>query len=211
LQWDFEQGIRLQSSVSLGGPRYLRLPDGHGRLYCFGSDKSDDEPKSVISAVTSDGLNFEFEPGYRLQSNQSAYDALGITAAEVLAPESAGEPWIMVYSSWQDIPAGTAAPVHPGQDENAVASGRSENFAAESIAVDMAGYRSRIFVATSTDGLEWERGPCLIEGAGYGEEGLDAVHAEDMSLIQLDDGRYRMYYAACDKDGNWRIASAVTE
>ena len=61
----------------------------------------------------------------------------------------------------------------------------------------------------SADGLTWERGECAIDGAGYGGEGLDAVHAEDMSLIEIGNGTYRMYYAACDKDGNWRIASAV--
>ena len=38
-----------------------------------------------------------------------------------------------------------------------------------------------------------------------------AVHAEDMSLIRIGKSEYRMYYAACDTDGNWRIASAVTE
>ena len=74
----------------------------------------------------------------------------------------------------------------------------------------MAGYRSRIFVATSTNGLVWERGPRLVESARYDGEGLDAVHAKDMPLIQLDDGRYRMYYAACNIQGSWRIASAVT-
>jgi hypothetical protein len=40
---------------------------------------------------------------------------------------------------------------------------------------------------------------------------LDAVHAEDMSLVEFEPGRYRMYYAACDRHGNWRIASAVNE
>ena len=40
---------------------------------------------------------------------------------------------------------------------------------------------------------------------------LDAVHAEDMSLVQIGPSEYRMYYAACDRDGNWRIASAITE
>jgi len=66
-------------------------------------------------------------------------------------------------------------------------------------------------MAFSRDGLEWERGSCVIEGRGYGESGLDAVHAEDMSLIHLRDAGYRMYYAACDKDGSWRIASAITD
>ena len=73
----------------------------------------------------------------------------------------------------------------------------------------MAGYRSRIYVAYSADGLTWERGACLIDGGGYDSEALDAVHAEDMSLIQLDDGAYRMYYACCDNKGNWRVVSAV--
>ena len=56
----------------------------------------------------------------------------------------------------------------------------------------------------------WSESRCLVEGAGYGGEGLDAVHAEDMSLVPIGGGRYRMYYAACDRDGKWRIASAVT-
>ena len=75
----------------------------------------------------------------------------------------------------------------------------------------MAGFRSRIFSAHSADGAVWKRGECVVAGAGHGEEGVDAVHAEDMSLVALDDGRYRMYYAACDKDGRWGIASAITE
>ncbi|MDA0337837.1 MAG: hypothetical protein O2782_21935 [bacterium] len=51
----------------------------------------------------------------------------------------------------------------------------------------------------------------MLDGAGYGRVGIDAIHAEDMSLIRLDDGAYRMYYAACDNDGNWRIASARSD
>ena len=97
------------------------------------------------------------------------------------------------------------------QDPQATANGLSQDFAAASIASDMAGYRSRIFVAHSPDGLTWERGPCVIEGDGYDAAGLDAVHAEDMSLVEIGNGGYRMYYAACDASGNWRIVSAVTE
>jgi len=88
--------------------------------------------------------------------------------------------------------------------------GRSEDFAAASIAVDMAGYRSRVLVAHSNDGMDWGGTQCVIEGTGYGGDGLDAVHAEDMSVISIGDDRYRMYYAACDTRGVWCIASAVT-
>ena len=203
VNWEFEDGIRLQAAGRLGGPRYGLLPDGRGRLTCF------DRERGVVSAITADGLHFELEPGCRLAANQTEYDAAGITAAEVIAAGSGDKPWIMVYSAWQDLPPGREAPLHPAQDPDAVASGISADFAAASIAVDMAGYRSRIFMAVSADGLAWERAGCAIEGAGHGGDGLDAVHAEDMSVIQLDDGRYRMVYAACDTHGAWRIASAV--
>lgn len=217
LHWELEEGIRLQNLGGVRGPRYLQLPDGRGRLYCCSSKfgpggiASDQRiATSVISAITSDGLNFEFEPGDRLRDNQADDDTAGITAAEVLSPSIKDDCWTMFFSAWQDVPPGTKVPLHPSQDVNAVASGTSDDFAAASIASDLSGYRSRIFVACSTDGLVWKRAKCVIDGLGYGGAGLDAVHAEDMSLVQIGKNEYRMYYAACDKDGNWRIASAVT-
>ena len=217
LHWEHEEGIRLQSDGGVGGPRYLPLPEGRGRLYCFNSEFGPGGPASgqrlsqgVVSALSSDGLDFDLEPGYRMQSGQTEYDAVGITAAEVIPPKGAGNPWTMIFSAWQDVPPGTVVPMHPSQDPNAVAKGLSDDFATASIASDLAGYRSRIFVAYSTDGLVWERGGCAIDGEGYDGEGLDAVHAEDMSLIEIDENRFRMYYAACDNKRSWRIASAVT-
>jgi hypothetical protein len=218
LQWDIEPGIRLQGFDGVGGPRYLPLPGGGGRLYGFASEFGPGGLKSgarlsqsIISAMTTDGLHFEFEPGYRLRDRTADYNSIGITAAEAIPPAEPGGEWTMFFSPWQDLPPGKAAPRHPSQDPDAVAKGSSADFAAASIAADMAGYRSRIYIARSRDGLRWEPVGCAIEGAGYGGEGLDAVHAEDMSLVQLDDGRYRMYYAACDKAGHWRIASAISD
>jgi hypothetical protein len=161
--------------------------------------------------VTSDGLQFDWEPGARLRDKQTDYDSAGITAPEVIPPEASGDLWTMYYSAWQEPAAGDASPLHPSHDVNAVETGRSADFAAASIASDMSGFRSRIYVAQSHDGLNWERGPCVVEGTGYGGEGIDAVHAEDMSLIRLDDGRLRMFYAACDARGRWSVASAVSD
>jgi hypothetical protein len=207
LTWDLEEGIRLQGFAGIGGPRYIELPDGvNGRLYCFASEPT---AKGIISAITANGLDFEFESGPRLEVGLAEIEAKGITAADVLPPSTEGEPWLMLYSGWQDAPAGSVIPPHPSSDPDAVQNGSSENFAAASIAVDLAGYRSRIFAAHSSDGLLWERDGCVIEGGGVGAEGIDAIHAEDMSFIRLDDGSYRAYYACCDSDGNWRIASAV--
>ena len=103
--------------------------------------------KGVFSAITSDGLSFEFESGAPLFAGQLGYDGDSISAAEVIPPESADDRWTMVYSAWQDAPPGAVVSVHPSQDPEAVAKGLSEDFAEASIAVDMAGFRSRIFIA----------------------------------------------------------------
>lgn len=216
VNWEHEEGIRFVAFEGVGGPRYVALPGGGGRLYCFateysagGKESGERVSSSVVSAVTVDGVNFQSEPGYRLRDRQSELDAVGITAAEAIPPLQPDGRWSMVFSAWQDAPPGSEIPLHPSHDPDAVATGSSEDFAAASIASDMAGFRSRIFVAYSDDGLEWERGGCAIEGKGYDGEGVDAVHAEDMSVIHLGDGHYRMYYAACDVCGKWSVASAV--
>ena len=217
LNWEHEEGVRLRSRDGVGGPRFLPFPHGGGRLYCCESRYSSGGPgqgkrlsKSVVSAVTSDGLNFDLEAGYRLRDQNSEADNVGITAAEVVSPLVPGEHWVMIYSAWQDVPLGTIVPKHPSEEPNAAGNGLSEDFAVASIESDMAGYRSRIFLALSEDGLCWNRVACVIDGAGYVGKGLDAVHAEDMSLVQIGQGQWRMYYAACDRNGSWRIASAIS-
>jgi hypothetical protein len=212
LHWTHEEGIRIESvdGMSVGGPRFLLLPDGRGRIYCFVSDalRNENSGQSIMSAVCSDGLNFTWEKGYRLRDKQTEQDSAGITAAEVIPPQVNGDNdrWSMLYSAWQDAPEGTEVPLHPSRDPDAAT---DADFAAKSIATDIAGYRSRIYMARSPDGLVWERAACAIEGNGYSSDELDAVHSEDMSLIEIEAGQYRMYYAACDRKGNWRIVSAV--
>ncbi len=205
LAWDLEDGIRLERPADVGAPRYVPTPDGRGRIYC--TSRAD---RAVVSAVTTDGLTFEWEPGLRIAAGLSELETAGITAADVIPPATPGDPWTMLYSAWQDVPPGTVVPPHPSSDP-ALADREDIDFAAASIAADMAGYRSRIFGATSRDGLHWQPAGLLLEGEGYGRPGVDAVHAEDMAVIALDDGRYRMYYAACDRDGAWRVASAISE
>ena len=219
LHWEHEEGIRLQAFDGVGGPRYLPLADGRGRMYCFTSEYgpeglADGERVSqgIISAVSEDGLAFELEPGYRLRDEEAGCDdPIGITAAEVIPPGEAGDDWSMVFSAWQDVPPGTEVPAHPSSDTSASASLSSEDFAAASIASDLAGFRSRLHMAYSPDGLTWNQAGCIVEGAGHGSDEIDAVHAEDMSLIEIGGGHYRVYYAACGSDGNWLVASAVTE
>ena len=214
LNWRIERGVRFTAMGGVGAPRFLPLADGGGRLFCFESIYAGGDPASgprlgtrVISALTHDGLTFEREIGVRLADRQDVLDGAGITAAEVVP----GTPWRMVFSAWQDVPAGTVAPTHPSADVAAIDNGASADFAAASIAADMSGYRSRILMASSDDGLSWTRDRVIVEGDGYAGADIDAVHAEDMSVIELDDGRWRMYYAVCDARGVWRIASAISD
>ena len=130
----------------------------------------------------------------------------GMTAGEVHAPKKDRDPWTMFFSVWEKIPEGSGPYPRPRLNADA----QADEFVTNSVTDDISGYRSRIFVAYSDDGLNFERAGCAIDGAGYDSEELDAVHAEDMSLIEIEPGRYRMYYACCDRYGNWRIASAVS-
>jgi hypothetical protein len=208
LAWRVEDGVRLEAGGNVGAPRATVLADGRVRLLAF---RKETVGTAVISAMSDDGLAFEIATGVVLRDRTSELDAIGITAAEIIPPSREGEPWVMVYSAWQDRPVGSPPPpLHPSLDPGAVGSGRSADFAAASIAADMSGYRSRIFAATSGDGVGWSPGTVVIEGDGYGGADIDAVHAEDMSVISLGDGRYRMYYAACDAHGVWRVASAIS-
>jgi len=212
LHWTVEPGIRLAAPGGTGAPRYMRLPNGRGRLTCFVSLHAGGGPATgprvgtrVIGADSEDGLAFN-DAAVLLHDRQDELDSAGITAAEIVP----GKPVRMMYSAWQDVPPGTVVPKHPSADGAAMENGASEDFAAASIAADMAGYRSRILMARSDDGVVWHREGIVVEGDGYQGRRLDAVHAEDMSLIRLDDGRWRMYYAACDAMGVWRVASAIS-
>ena len=68
-------------------------------------------------------------------------------------------------------------------------------------------YHGRIFSAFSKDGLEWVKdwGICLDNGGVW-----DAAKASEPCVIDLADGRFRMFYEACDIYGRWRIASATS-
>jgi len=217
VDWELEPGIRLEAGEGVGAPRFTWLPDGTGLLTCWvatrlpGPDGAEWRTQAIMSARTTDGLTFTPDPGLRLRPFTGAHDSSGMTAAETVPPARPGAPWEMVFSAWQDRPAGWPEPVHPSNDPDAVANGRSEDFAAASIAADLSGYRSRLFVATSADGVTYTGAELIVEGDGYGGRDLDAVHAEDMSLLRMPDGTLRMYYAGCDVTGRWGVLSAVRQ
>ena len=68
-------------------------------------------------------------------------------------------------------------------------------------------YHGRIFSAFSRDGLNWRKDPgiCIDNGGRW-----DTAKASEPCVIDLPDGRFRMFYEACDLQGRWRIASATS-
>ena len=67
--------------------------------------------------------------------------------------------------------------------------------------------RGGIFAATSGDGLNWSKDPgCLLDLDGP----LDCNMVSEPCVIDLGNGKYRLYYEAKDKDGKCRILSATS-
>ncbi len=74
LDWELEDGVRIgDGEWSYGTPRCVYFPTDGGlvyRLYChhysFPMVSGLDARNHIVSAVSSDGLDFEFEPGVRI-------------------------------------------------------------------------------------------------------------------------------------------------
>lgn len=122
-----EEGVRLPSGEHHA---LVRLPDGRVRMYYSRSGPSDpDDPSSgVLSALSSDGLTFEPDPGVRLRPGADGEpDDAGIIHPHVIEVRGGG------YRMYYDADAGA----RPGNDD----------------APNWKGIRS----ATSSDGLEWSK------------------------------------------------------
>ena len=188
LQWEQEPGIRLGGGgdVSYGAPRCLSLGGGESgfRLYASASPFGH-EPEPVPPAYT----------GRHIVSARSG-DGLdfvleeGVRVAQdrehesyaLYAPEvlRLGSGGYRMYYA-----AWTPAPEVPAGSP----------------------YHGRVLSAVSDDGLQWRKDPgvCLDNGGRW-----DRAKASEPCVIDLPDGRFRMFYEACDYTGRWRIASATS-
>ena len=190
LVWEREPGVRLGSEhASYGAPRCLYLdpgPDGESsryRLYASASPFPDRAP----SPGGFNGRNI-----VSAVSDDGLHLALepGVRIAQeselesysVYAPEvlRLGEGGYRMYYA-----GWVAAPDIPAGSK----------------------YHGRIFSATSRDGLNWRKDPgiCLDNGGRW-----DTAKASEPCVIDLPDGRFRLFYEACDLEGRWRIASATS-
>lgn len=181
-EWEPEPGLRFGDDVRrYGSPRVLFTTDDADaadryRLYLHSYTNplrlGLDAGNHIISAVSTDGLNFEQEPGVRIAQERED-ESFAVYAAEVLRLGTGG--YRMYYAGWSEDPV-----------------------------------RGRIFSALSDDGVRWTKDPePNLEPGGPGA--FDAEKCSEPCVIRLPDGRYRLFYEACDDGQVWRILSATAD
>ena len=107
LVWTRESGIRFCVDEAVcGSPRCVPLEDGRWRLYCH---EYPNEPSGtgintgnhVISAISDNGLDFEREPGVRIEQ-ETALEDYAVYAVEVL--RLGDGTYRMYYAGWSRGP-----------------------------------------------------------------------------------------------------------
>jgi hypothetical protein len=226
------------AAVRVVCPDVIPLPaaDGSGWRMYFEGQPADPRASVILSARSSDGLVWQPEPGLRFGGPRRygsprcvfVSDDPGASVRFRLFFHSYSHPLRMaldaenhIVSAWSSdgLTFTADAGVRIGQE------GPLQTFAAYAPEVLRVGsgepewrmfyagwqvdpVRGRIFAASSSDGVSWERdrGVVVDFGGRY-----DREKCSEPCVIQLPDGRYRMFYEACDEHAVWRILSATSE
>ena len=103
LLWRQEKGDRIESTnVNYGTPKCVKLSDGSYRLYFHQLPQPFraglDAKNNIRSAISSDGLQFKFETGARIEQEYEEFENYSVYAPEVV-PLSNGS-YRMYYSGW---------------------------------------------------------------------------------------------------------------
>lgn len=233
-RWELDPGVRLapygpHADVRVVCPDVVPLAEGGYRMYFEGQPAAG--PAVILSARSSDGLAWEPEPGVRFGDPARR---LGSPRAVYVGDDGSGRARVRLYfhSYTQPLRGGLDAGNHilsaisddglvftPEPGVRIAQEGPLQTFAvyaAEALLLGDGTYRmyyagwteeplrGRIFSATSRDGLDWVRDaePNVEFGGRH-----DATKCSEPCVMRLPDGRYRMFYEACDAVGEWRILS----
>lgn len=223
LTWTKESGVR----VDIGGPydsggatdgHVIKLPNGTYRMYYHGTDGA---VGRILSAISSDGINWVKEDGVRIDSSQSGSSDVG--NAEVLLLQNGT--YRMYYKAYDGVhnyilsALSTDSLSWYGEPGVRINYGGTYDslFAWHSSTIQLlngtyrmyySGYdgtNHRILSAWSSDGINWlkENGIRINIGGTY-----DLTNALYPYAMKLSDGSYRMYYSGSDGT-NDRILSAT--
>ena len=235
--WEKEPGIRVDvhpphAAIRTLCPDVIPLTGGGFRMYY--EARTEGRPTVVLSAVSEAGLEWEHEPGVRFGDDEWSY---GSPRCLYIDDESIGRQWrFRLYFhryTWPFRPG-----VDPGNvilsaisedgldfipEEGIRIAQETERetyavYAPEVIRLGDGSYRmyyppwcdefsGGVFTATSEDGLSWHKEPDpLIDLGGP----WDSQMVSEPCVIELPDGRSRLFYEARDASDGYRILSATT-
>jgi hypothetical protein len=238
--WEPEPGVRLaphgpDASVRVVCPDVIPLSpaDGGGWRMYFEGQPADPRASVILSARSADGLAWEPEPGIRFGgprrdgSPRCVYvsDDAGAAVRYRLYFHSYSHPLRIAPDAENHIVSAVSGDGLSFVEEPGVRiaqEGPLQTFAVYAPEVlrlgdgswrmyyagwQMDPVRGRIFSARSSDGVSWVRDPeiNLDFGGRY-----DTEKCSEPCVIQLPDGRYRMFYEASDEHAVWRILSATS-
>ncbi len=235
--WTKDPGIRLDvhaphATRRVLCPDVIPLADGGYRMYY--EARTSEGPTTVLSAVSKDGLDWEPEAGIRFGDDTWSY---GTPRCLYIEGGKAGTLRYRLYCHHYSYPLkpGLESQNHivsaisdngldfrPEPGVRIPQETRFEDYAVyapEVIRLGDGTYRmyyaawthepmhGRLFTAVSRDAFNWSKHPepCLDIGGPW-----DQTHASEPCVIDLDDGRHRLFYEACDAEGKWRILSATS-
>lgn len=214
--WNYH-GVTLQPSdvgVDAGQPvadqSAIELPDGRVRLYFFAQNKG------VMSAISSDGLQFTVEAGLRLPDGNGMPRAVVLTDKRIRLYFISGDGVGSAISE-----DGLTFTVEPGVRINSRDTVLPKLSGVSVVATDT-GYRAyfsdlpipgtgpmahAIYSATSNDGLNWQvEADPRIGSADISAPSAMAVSAEHPFVLREKDGSYTMYFAR--NQSIWTATSA---
>jgi hypothetical protein len=234
--WDKEPGIRVDVhppyDLSAMCPDVIPLEGGGYRMYY--EARAEDKPGLVLSATSADGLQWDPEPGVRFGSDDHSYGSPRCLYIDepALGPDYRFRLYFHRYTYGpfhSGLDAGNviiSAVSKDGLDfeeEGVRIAQETERetfsvYAPEVIRLGDGTYRmyyppwcdefkGGIFTATSVDGLAWTKDPdVLVELGGRWDDNM----VSEPCVIDLPDGRFRMFYEAKDSENRTRILSATS-
>jgi hypothetical protein len=242
LTWEPEAGERIgpfgvDAAVRVVCPDVVPIPafEGGGwRMYLEGQP-ADPRASVIVSARSSDGLEWEPEPGLRFSGPRRygsprvvvVSDSPGAAIRYRMYFHSYSHPLVIAPDAGNHIVSAVSRDGLSFVEEPGVRiaqEGPLQTFAVYAPEVLRVGgaaggwrmyyagwqrdpVRGRIFSAWSSDGLAWTRDPGVV--LDFGGE-FDREKCSEPCLTQLPDGRYRMFYEASDEHAVWRILSATS-
>ena len=238
LNWSKEPGIRIDvhepnAMHQVLCPDVIPLPDGRWRMYF--EARAGDRPTSILSAVSTDGLQWEPEEGVRIAHFEWSFGSP--RCIHVGSSEKLEELEYRLYFHHYSFPMRTGLNAHnhiisaisndglrfeielgiriaqesQERESYAVYAPEIIRLADSSYRMYYSGWsdkiRGGIFSASSLDGLNFIKdvGPILDL-----DRPLDCRMVSEPCVISLNDDRCRMYYEAEDQDGTRRILSATS-